>query len=280
MNEPIDRRRAACRAARTATRRARPFLAVLLCLAASCGVGIGFEGSEARLVQPEFADAGAGFGFTADAENADSRATPGRVVASLDDVTDGAPSGGARPAAAAERKLVREATLTVRVPRGADAVARFEALVTEAGGYVVQRDDLRIVARVPADRFDAALDAVRAMGRVLNESLRAMDVTEQHRDLTIRLENARKSRERLLALLERATEIEDVIKIEAELRRLTTEIETMSAELEALDLRIATSLLEVQFLAPDDVETPIDRDRPSRFRWINLVGPSHVLQRF
>lgn len=185
------------------------------------------------------------------------------------------------PAPAAERMMVRTAELAIEVPRTDDAVGACEELAAEYGGYVSRRDGPSVLCRVPAAQFESFVDAVKAMGRVLHEAMQALDVTEQHRDLSIRLDNAKKSRERLLALLEKAEKVEDLLKIENELRRLTEEIERMTAELENLESRVALSSVTVTFRAvkSPDQPTPVRR-RPSRFQWINVIGAENVLRSF
>lgn len=166
--------------------------------------------------------------------------------------------------------------MTVAVPRPDDAVTRFEAQVKQWGGYVVRRQDAAVTCRIPAAGFEAALQALRAYGRVLAERLEAQDVTEEHRDLGIRLDNARRARDRLLVLLEKATVVDDLLKIEKELRRLTEEIETMEAQLQALEDRVAMATLVASFrAAPASASSA-----RSRFAWINDVGVEQVLHGF
>ncbi len=110
--------------------------------------------------------------------------------------------------------------------------------------------------------------------------MQANDVTNQHTDLTIRLENAEKSRQRLLALIEKATKIEDIIKIEAALRRLTGEIERMKGQLKLMIDQIAFSTVTVSLHANAPKAKPNKRRQQSRFPWINRIGIDQDLKRF
>ena len=152
-------------------------------------------------------------------------------------------------------------------------------MISARGGYISRRDGSELVCRVPAAQFEAVLVELRSFGRVLRDAVQAQDVTEQHRDLAIRLDNAKRSRDRLLILLEKAEKIEDLLKIESELRRLTEEIETMTAQLQNLESQIAHSTITVSFAMTTRSDEPARR-RPSRFGWINSVGAEHVLRRF
>lgn len=191
-------------------------------------------------------------------------------------------AGSAEPGAAARdrRKLIRSGQLGIDVSNPAAAIERFTALVESAGGYVQERRDEWLLARIPAERFEAVFAATRALGAVRSQSLEVADVTEQHRDLEIRLANARAARERVLALLQRAEQIDDVLALERELQRLTTEVERLTAQLEGLQPRIALSDLQVTFHGPPELTAPRLGRRPSRFPWIDRVGPNRLLEDF
>ena len=98
-------------------------------------------------------------------------------------------------------------------------------------------------------------------------------------DLHIRLENAEKARTRILALLDRAQKMEEIIVLEKELRRLTEEIETMRAQLRGMDDQIAFSTITVEFRSnAPEIYGRVDRE-VSPFGWINQVGAEHALGR-
>ena len=78
-----------------------------------------------------------------------------------------------------------------------------------------------VTVRVPAAQFDQAVRAVEKTGEVVDRQLKASDVTEEMRDLHIRLDNAEKLRQRLLGILEKSQKVEDAIKVEAELARVS-----------------------------------------------------------
>ncbi|MFG0316895.1 MAG: DUF4349 domain-containing protein [Planctomycetota bacterium JB042] len=180
--------------------------------------------------------------------------------------------------ATAGRKMIYSARFGVLVPAVEDAVARLVGWVEESGGYLKERADGTVVCKVPVARFFPLLDRVRSMGVILSEALEAKDVTREMQDLEIRLDNARRSRTRLLDLLERATDVEAILKIEAELRRLTDEIERMEGALRLLTHQVEFSTLTVDFSS----NAPAVRTRrgPSRFVWVRSVGAERVLEGF
>lgn len=182
------------------------------------------------------------------------------------------------PTAPAERMMVYHGAMTLEVARAEDAIAGFLVQVKQWGGYLSAQQDRQLTVRLPAAQFDAAFAALKAMGRVLSESRQADDVTKQFTDLGIRLDNARQGRDRLLALLQKAEKVEDMLAIEKELRRLSEEIERMEGEQKFLADQVALATLQVEFR---DVASPQQRrSQPSRFGWINRLGVQRTLEDF
>ena len=169
------------------------------------------------------------------------------------------------------RRMVYRAALGIEVARVDEAIEKFLATVRGLGGHLSQRVDGTVTVRVPAARFDETLAAARSHGRVLHQNLQASDVTKEYLDLELRIANTRKSRERLLALMEKADKVEDLLKIEEQLRRLTTELEQMEGELKWLADQVAMTTVEVGFQAVAAAGSP-RRRVASRFEWINQVG--------
>lgn len=153
-------------------------------------------------------------------------------------------------AAQDSRRIVRsgELTVSVRDPEAAGRESRH--LVERAGGFassVSSTDDSTVWlrSRVPAAELERVMDAIAALGEVERRSLSAVDVTDEYVDLETRLENDLALRERLRALLERASDVEDVLAIEKELARLQSEIETRQSKLERLKGEVELSALTV-----------------------------------
>jgi hypothetical protein len=183
--------------------------------------------------------------------------------------------------AAAERMLIYRGDMRVEVARPEDAGRDFLAKVREWGGYLQSQQGATLTVRLPAPKFEDALAALRAMGRVLDESRSANDVTEEFVDLGIRLDTARKSRDRLLEILAKAEKVEDILKVEAELRRLTEEIERMEGRRKFLADQVALATLSATFQATAQAPPPPPRPKQrSRFPWIQRVGAESMMGGF
>ena len=164
-------------------------------------------------------------------------------LASVGAWSGGDPGQGAAAPPAAERLLIQTGNVRVEVARPDEMMGAFRQQVDAWGGHLQSQQNRTLIVRVPAQRFDEAFQWVKDTGRVLSESRAAQDVTEEFLDLGIRIENARKSRERLLEILQKAEDVEDILKVETQLRRLTEEIERMEGRRKFLADQVALATL-------------------------------------
>lgn len=178
-----------------------------------------------------------------------------------------------------KRLVIYRGMFQLEVSEPEEAALSFLELVEGLGGHLERRSSQNLICRVPARHFKATTEFAKQLGRVLDEVVEATDVTRQHRDLEIRLDNALRSRDRLLAILERAQKVEDILRIESELRRLTEEIETFQATLRTLNDQVAFSTIELRLAPTRSIEVQRRRSA-SRFPWINAVSPSHLYRNF
>jgi hypothetical protein len=163
-------------------------------------------------------------------------------------------------AAPAARKLIRTGRIVLEVPsfaRASDEVARIAA---RHGGYVADAHSSRgdrgkergtLTIRVAADRFEAAMQALKALGRLRSEGVSTQDVTKAYMDLETRLRVKRETAERLREILRTRTgKLSDVLEAEREVSRVTEEIEQLEGERRYYDQQIALSTIAVELLEP------------------------------
>lgn len=181
---------------------------------------------------------------------------------------------------AAKRLVIYTGSIATIVPQLEPGLATFVAKINADGGYLQNRNGNSVTVRIPANSFFSTIEWLRKNGQVTDENVNAVDVTKQVFDLELRLQTADASRTRLLKLLETATKMEDILKIEAEVRRLTNEIEGMKGELRNLGDQIAFSTLTVNFFADAPPPNPYPQRTRSRFEWVNQVGVERVLGSF
>jgi hypothetical protein len=182
-------------------------------------------------------------------------------------------TGSGRGTSVADRLIERTFDLEVETKHPADAVAATRKIAAELDGFVLStvedgNGESRATMRVPAARADAATERLHALGKVVEEHVRGEDVTDAVRDLGIRLENARRTRDAYVALLARAATVEQTLAVEKELERVTIEIETLEGQLTELETGVKLATFELAFHRPL---------RPGPVGWI-FYGGYHVIK--
>jgi len=178
------------------------------------------------------------------------------------------------------RLMVYSARYRLATPNVEEALGRFVARVEQMGGYLESRENGRVVCRVPAENFQSVVGGLPTLGEILDQSIHNQDVTTQHRELGLRLQTAQWSRDRVLTLLDRANKIEDVLKLEETLRRLTQQIEQIKGQFKQLSEQIAYSRIEVKFQSKSPEAIAGGPTGLSPFGWINRVGVENVAEGF
>lgn len=92
--------------------------------------------------------------------------------------------------------------------------------------------------RIPESNVDKFKDEIKNSGNVIYESINREDVTDFYSDSESRLKLVEAKEKRLLALLEKATNIEDIIAIESELTNTIYEKEQLKKSLKSVDENI------------------------------------------
>ncbi|MBI2851704.1 MAG: DUF4349 domain-containing protein [Chloroflexi bacterium] len=154
-----------------------------------------------------------------------------------------------------ERRIVRNADMSLIVRSVTEARDQVVSLANRMEGFVVssfifgEELEMRgsITIRVPDGRFDLTLSELRKLAvRVESESTSSRDVTEEFIDLQARLKNAEATESQLAALLVRAQNVEESLKIYEALSRVRSEIEQIKGRLQFLERTTETSLINIQ----------------------------------
>jgi Domain of unknown function (DUF4349) len=173
--------------------------------------------------------------------------------------------------------LVYTAQISIAVFEVEASLGQVEALGRELGGFLARREDRSITIRVPAARFDEAVKRLEKVGDMLHRNVTAEDVTEEFRDLEVRLKSAHAVQERLTQLLAKATKVEESVMIERELDRVTGEIDRIEGRMKFLRDRAAFSTITVTF-APKNKESLSQGPFRLPSPWLQQLGLGRLLQ--
>lgn len=148
---------------------------------------------------------------------------------------------------ASNRKLIKRVNMTAETQDFDTLVARIDQKVKALGGYMedssvygnsYSHDGMRsasFTARVPADRLDELVVAVSEASNVVNKSESATDVTLTYVDTKSRKEALQVEYERLMALLEKAEDIDTIVALETRLTNVRYEIQNLESTLRTYD---------------------------------------------
>jgi hypothetical protein len=176
---------------------------------------------------------------------------------------DGTRSGGDGVGAPLDdARIIRTGVMELEVGNVPTAVARARDAIRGLGGYIgasttSSQDDRPIATityRIPADRWEDALDVLRLIDstgtKVVTERTEAVEVTGQVIDLEARIRNLQASEAALQEIGASATRIPDVLEVQNQLTQVRGQIEQLTAQLTDLEDRAALATLSVTFRMP------------------------------
>jgi len=175
------------------------------------------------------------------------------VESAADNTGANAPSGAPLPQT--DRKIIKNATVTLEVQDVSSALNQVTLLSSQYGGYVVSSrswyvQDYPHAAynfAVPVERFEEVLERVRRLGKVLDETTGGQDVTDQYVDLEARIRNQEATAERIRGFLDQTRTVDEALKVNQQLAQVEEQLEQLKGQRNALGQRAAFSTLNVEF---------------------------------
>jgi len=158
-----------------------------------------------------------------------------------------------------DAKIIRTGSIQIEVTDVPSALRAARDAIVAMGGYVGasntsntnDQPTAEITYRVPADRWEDALDVLRDLNgltsKVVNEQTQAVEVTGQIVDLEARIKNLRASETALQTIAANAVRVSDVLEVEARLTDVRGQIEQLTAQLVELNDRAAFTTLTAYF---------------------------------
>ena len=168
-------------------------------------------------------------------------------------------------AEAMNRKILRNADLTLEVPDPSATQRKITSIAESLGGFVVtaeskqrqsgdsgkQELEVNVVVRVPAPQFGSALDQIRAQGvRVIQEKTTGQDVTEEFIDLEARIKTQKALELQFLEIMKQANKVADALEVQRQIADVRTEIEKLEGRRRFLENRASLSTITVTLHSP------------------------------
>ena len=156
-----------------------------------------------------------------------------------------------------DRKLIRNVNLSLQTKEFDTVLENMSQKVKDLGGYIQDSSvwgsssdysssrSASYTLRIPSDKLDEFIDVVETLGNVTYKNESVDDVTLRYVDVESHKKALETEQERLLALLEKAENVEDIITIENRLSDVRYELENYESQIRLLDNQIDYSTVYV-----------------------------------
>ena len=175
------------------------------------------------------------------------------------------------------RKLIRTVSLSLETKEFDSALTNLSTKTTELGGYIetssvngnsYSHHSTRYasyVIRIPANKLNEFVEVVSELGNVTQKNESVEDVTLRYIDVESHKKALETEQERLLELLSKAENMEEILTIESKLSDIRYEIENYESQLKTMDNQIDYSTVSVYV---DEVERVTDTGEKGFFEEI------------
>lgn len=162
-----------------------------------------------------------------------------------------------------ERKIIRNADLTLEAKSPEEAQNKITAIAESKGGFVIEssqstsdarattRDTVTMTIRVPAAKFNETLDEIRkTSSRVIVETVKGQDVTEEFIDIEAGLKTKKALEEQFLTIMKQSKSVEDALNVQRELADVRGEIEQIEGRKRFLENQSSLSTVKIKLQTP------------------------------
>ena len=162
-----------------------------------------------------------------------------------------------------ERKIIRNAELNLEANSPEETQQKISAIAEGKGGFVIEstqsssdvkamtRDTVTMTIRVPAAKFNETLDEIRkTANRVIVETVKGQDVTEEFIDIEAQLKTKKALEEQFLEIMKRSNSVEDALNVQRELAEVRGEIEKVEGRKRFLENQASLSTLKIRIQSP------------------------------
>ncbi len=178
------------------------------------------------------------------------------------------------------RKLIRNASLSVETKEFDKLLADIDEKVKSLGGYIEDMSgnygskyssyrsskSAYITARIPSAKLDEFIGSVGESANITSRSESVKDITLDYVDMESHKKMLKEEQERLMAFLDQAETIEDIITIEDRLAEVKYQIESMESQLRTYDNKVDYSTVTISIdevidytVVVEEEKTPVER---------------------
>ncbi|MBQ7460464.1 MAG: DUF4349 domain-containing protein [Oscillospiraceae bacterium] len=190
-------------------------------------------------------------------------------------------ASGATTAKDFAEKMIYSASVQLETTKFEDTLASLETMIKAYGGFIESsymtgqsysskwnnyepRRSAQYIIRVPSSGFRSILDDFGTIGNVTESRNWAENITEQFYDSESRLNTLKVEEQRLLAMLEKADNVSDMIELESRLSDVRYSIESVTSRLRNWQNQVDYSTVTVSITEVKELTTVVE---PQRTYW-------------
>jgi len=182
--------------------------------------------------------------------------------------SDPLPPGYAGSVSTFDRKVIMNAEIQVKVKNVEESIAQITTSVSQFGGYIQEtrqegtRQNGRTIyttVRVPAERYTTLVTQVVELGEDATRREWTADVTAEYLDLEARTKTREVHLAQLQKLYEMGGSIKEMMELEAEIARVTSDLESLKGRFRYLSNQVAYSTITARMYetgAPTPIQPP------------------------
>ena len=162
------------------------------------------------------------------------------------------------------QKIVYTASLSMQSLEYDQSAASIRRKIREAGGFSEAESEydkdynwyrynasssntrsLSITARIPSDKFEAFLNSLSGDGKIMSKSVNAQNISQVYANKETYKKALEKEQERLLAMMDKAETIEDMITVETRLSEVERQLNSYKTDLSQMDKDVEFSTVYI-----------------------------------
>lgn len=219
----------------------------------------------------------------ADSDSYDSKGILNGYAYSASNETENTDSSNAStdPSVQDGQKLIYSGDISIQTLEYDKSVSDLKSLVSDNGGFIESQNEsnsnydwyyddsddrgLRsatFTVRIPSDKFNDFLDSMTDLGQVMNKTTSTENITRTYNDNDAHIAALQKEEERLLAMMDKAETVEEMVSVEQRLTEVETELNQANSSKSAMDTDIKYSTVDVSI---DEVKKYSEIDKPDKY---------------
>lgn len=153
-----------------------------------------------------------------------------------------------------EQKLIKTANIQLEIKDTKNIGEKLNDILKEFHSYIsdsrewedIDKDKyFQFSIRVPQENFDNLISKIKDLGEIKSINISSEDISKEYYDIQARLNSFKKQEERYLDLLNKAINVEEILKVEVELNRIRTSIEQLEGQIRFYDNRVSLATIHL-----------------------------------